>query len=64
MLLPYKAIIPGKIVHTTHKEDLQNCFLSIVFEPLLITLTEKNNNSIQVMHKYSNTIFSVDSLFN
>lgn len=55
----------GEKVHTKHKQDFQNCSLNVVFESLLITLTEKNNNSIQVMHKYSNTIFStMNSLFN
>lgn len=34
-----------------------------MFEPPLITLTEKNTNSIQVMQKYSNTIFSVNKQF-
>jgi len=41
---------PGDIVRTIHKEDLWNCLLSIVFEPPLVTLTEKNINSIQVIH--------------
>lgn len=50
----------GEKVHTKHKQDFQNCSLNVVFESLLITLTEKNSNSIQVMHKYTNTIFSTN----